>query len=137
MAKKNLYQAYYYNMNDIQKRFALFILGCVVVRTLIAMIVRVTPTYLEYYGYVAIILAMSFIYLFVTNGRKTGPEVFGGTIWWNGMRSIHGILLLVFAYLALMGNVNSWKILLLDVFIGLLAFLNYHYTAGNFPKLLE
>ena len=44
-------------------------------------------------------------------------------------------LYLLFGMLAIRKDKNSWVILLFDVIIGLLAFLHFHYTEGNFGKL--
>ena len=86
-------------------------------------------------GSVAIIPAIGFFYIYFTNSRQTGDEVFGDKIWWNDLRPIHGTLYLLFALFALNSNPNSWLILLLDVIIGLSAFLYFHYNEGNMSKL--
>ena len=52
------------------------------------------------------------------------------------MRPVHAILYLTFAYLAFKKSKESYKPLLLDVILGLLSFLHYHYYAGNFKKLI-
>ena len=66
---------------------------------------------------------------------NNGDEVFGNKIWWNLLRPIHGILYLLFAYNALNKNNNSWIYLMIDVIIGLIRFLIYHYKCNNFSKL--
>ena len=58
--------------------------------------------------------------------RKTGAEVFGNKIWWNNLRPIHATLYLLFSYLAINKNNNSWYVLLLDVIIGIIAFSIHH-----------
>jgi hypothetical protein len=68
--------------------------------------------------------------------RKTGTEVFGEKIWWNDIRPVHGLLYLLFAYLAINKNKNAWLILLFDVLFGLSMFLNNHYYKGNFKYLV-
>jgi hypothetical protein len=69
--------------------------------------------------------------------RKTGPEVFGDKIWWNKLRPVHSLLYFLFAYNAINGNRNAWKFLLLDVIIGLISFLSFHYFNGDFSKLFR
>lgn len=122
-------------MNDIQKRFLLFIFGCILVRTILVIIAKNNQEYLPIMGYTALIPAVGFLYIYATNSRRTGAEVFGESIWWNDLRPIHGLLYLLFSISALQKNPNSWLILLFDVIIGLIAFLHFHYEEGNFSKL--
>ena len=89
-----------------------------------------------YMGYLALLPAIGFIYLYLTGTRKTGPEVFGDKIWWNDLRPIHGLLYLLFAYNAINGNKNAWIYLLVDVIVGLTSFIWFHYYNGDFSKLV-
>lgn len=124
-------------MNNIQKRFLLFLIGCIGTRSLLVYLAKTTnKTYLMYMGYLALLPAFGFFYLFLTGSRKTGAEVFGDKIWWNDLRPIHGILYYLFAYNAINGNSNAWKYLLVDVMVGLSSFLAFHYSEGNFVYLL-
>jgi hypothetical protein len=115
-------------MNTIQKRFALFLIGCIGTRLLLVYIAKnVNMTLLKYMGYLLLLPAFGFFYIFFTNSRKTGPEVFGDKIWWNNLRPIHGLLYLLFSYNAITGNKNAWIYLLVDVLFGLIAFLAHHF----------
>ena len=115
-------------MNNIQKRFLLFLIGCIGTRSLFVYLAKNTnKTYLKYMGYLAILPAMGFFYLFLTGSRKTGDEVFGDKIWWNNLRPVHGLLYLLFSYNAIKGNKNAWIYLFIDVLLGLTSFLNYHF----------
>ena len=92
-------------MNNIQKRFILFLFGCIGTRSLLVYIAKTTnKTLLMYLGYLALIPAFGFFYLFLTGARKTGAEVFGDKIWWNNLRPIHALLYFTFAYLAINQN---------------------------------
>lgn len=123
-------------MNDIQKRFLLFLVGCIGARTLAAYTAKVAPAqYLPYLGYLALLPAMGFAFIWATGARKTGAEVFGARIWWNDLRPVHSVLYFLFAYWAIKGVRAAWLFLLADVCIGLGAFLGYHYVAGDFAKL--
>ncbi len=123
-------------MNNIQKRFLLFIFGCILTRLIMVFIVKNLKTkYLPIVGYIALIPAIGFLTIYFFNLRKTGLEVFGDKIWWNDIRIIHGILYLLFAYLAINKNIHSWKILLIDVIFGFIMFINHHYLVGNFKYL--
>ncbi len=123
-------------MNNIQKRFILFLFGCIGTRSLLVYIAKTTnKTYLMYMGYLALLPAIGFFYLYLTGSRETGLEVFGDKIWWNNLRPIHGILYFLFAYNAIIGNQTAWVYLLVDVLFGLTSFLIFHYNNGDFIKI--
>ena len=125
-------------MNHLQQRFLMFLFGCVGIRSLFVIIARYINTkYLKYFGYLVLVPAIGFIYIYLTGTRKTGAEVFGEKIWWNNLRPIHSILYFLFAYNAIIGNKHSWIYLLIDVLIGLISFLIHHYTNGDILKLLN
>jgi len=125
-------------MNNIQKRFVLFLVGCIGIRTLFVIIAKNSPVkYLKYMGYIATLPVIGFAYIYLSGTRNTGPEVFGKKIWWNNLRPIHSLLYLLFAYNAITGNTQAWVYLLIDVLLGLFAFLSFHYINGNFSKLMK
>jgi len=125
-------------MNHLQQRFLMFLFGCVGIRSLFVIIARYINTkYLKYFGYLALVPAIGFIYIYLTGTRKTGAEVFGEKIWWNNLRPIHSILYFLFAYNAIIGNKQSWIYLLIDVLIGLISFLIHHYMNGDILHLLN
>jgi hypothetical protein len=114
-------------MDTLQKRILLFLIGCIGVRLLLVYIAKnIDIKLLKYMGYITLIPAIGFIYIYLTGSRKTGPEVFGSKIWWNNLRPIHAILYLLFSYNAIIGNRNAWIYLLIDVLLGLISFLVYH-----------
>ena len=124
-------------MNILQKRFLAFLLLCIPSRIIIALIAKYTsPKYLSYLGYLAILPAIGFAYIFIFGKRKRGGETFGQKIWWNHMRPIHSFMFALFAYLAINKNKNSHLVLFADAFIGLVSFLYYHYSVGSFGKLV-
>ncbi len=124
------------NMNTIQKRFLLFLFGCIGTRSLLVYLAKnANKTYLQYMGYLSLLPAIGFFYLFFTGSRKTGAEVFGDKIWWTNLRPVHGLMYLLFSYNAINGNPNSWMYLLVDVIIGLISFLSFHYYNNDFTKL--
>ena len=123
-------------MNDLQKRFLIFLIGCIGVRSLFVIIAKyINADYLKYLGYIALLPAIGFMYIYLTGSRKTGAEVFGEKIWWNDLRPIHSILYFLFAYNAIIGNKQSWIYLLVDVLFGLTSFSIHHYVNGDFDKL--
>ena len=123
-------------MNTIQKRFLLFLFGCIGTRVLFVFVAKkVNLKYLPYLGYLALLPAIGFAYIYITKSRETGVEVFGDKIWWNDLRPVHGLLYFLFAYNAINGNTFSWIYLLVDVIIGLLSFLIFHYINNDFKDL--
>ena len=124
-------------MNTVQQRFLLFLVGCIGTRSLFVVLAKIAnTTYLQYLGYLALLPAIGFFYIFLTGSRKTGAEVFGGKIWWNNLRPVHGLLYLLFAYNAITGNSFAWIYLLIDVLLGLTSFLVYHYMNNDFKELV-
>lgn len=122
----------------MQKRFALFLIGCIGTRSLFVYIAKnSTLPFLKYLGYLALLPAIGFLYIFLTGTRQTGPEVFGSKIWWNNLRPVHALLYLLFAYNAIIGNKDAWKFLFVDVIIGLTSFLVFHTRNGDLQLLLK
>lgn len=122
-------------MKDIHKRILMFLIGCIGTRSLLVYIAKtVDLQYLPYLGYLALLPAAGFMYIFVTGIRKTGLEVFGEKIWWNNLRPVHALLYTLFSYNAIHKNRESWKFLLADVIFGLVNFLWHHYSAGSFTS---
>lgn len=124
-------------MNNIQKRFLLFLIGCIGTRSLFVYIAKtIDIRYLPYLGYVSLIPAIGFMYLYLSGARQTGQEVFGDKIWWNHLRPIHAFLYFVFAANAIQRNRNAWIYLLIDVLFGLTSFLYFHWSRGNFKYIM-
>ena len=125
-------------MNHLQQRMLMFLIGCIGVRSLFVIIAKYVNTqYLKYMGYLALLPAIGFIYIYLTGSRKTGAETFGEKIWWNNLRPIHSMLYFLFAYNAINGNKQAWIYLLVDVLFGLISFLIHHYVNGDFFKLIN
>ena len=125
-------------MNNIKQRMLMFLIGCIGVRTIFVVIAKyINTNYLKYLGFVALLPAIGFMYIYLTGSRTTGLEVFGDKIWWNNLRPIHSILYFLFAYNAIIGNKESWIYLMVDVSFGLISFLIYHYLKGDFYYLKD
>ena len=123
-------------MNDLQKRFLLFLIGCIGTRLLFVYIAKnINLKYLPFLGYLALIPAIGFTYIYIFGARKTGAEVFGEKIWWNNLRPLHALMYFLFAGMAIMRNKLAWIVLLVDVLVGLFSFLIFHYKNGDFSKL--
>lgn len=123
-------------MNNIQKRFLLFIFGCILIRSLLVVCAKkINKKYLPYLGVITLIPALGFIIIYFGKLRNKGGETFGDKIWWNNLRPIHALLYLYFSYLAFNKNDNSYIPLLIDVIIGFFSFLVFHYKNNNFIHL--
>ena len=101
---------------------------CILVRFSFVLIAKyIKKDYLPYLGAIALVPALGFIVIYLGDYRKTGMEVGGGRIWWNALRPVHGCLYLLFALLALKKQRKAWIPLLIDVCLGLFAFLAHRY----------
>jgi len=110
-------------MNTLHKRILLFLIGCMGTRLLLVYIAKiVNTTWLRYMGYLALLPAIGFIYIYLFDARKTGGEVFGDKIWWNHLRPVHALFYMLFSYNAIKGNKNAWVYLLMDVYSDFLVF---------------
>lgn len=124
-------------MNNIQKRFLLFLFGCIPARLFLVYLSRTIPlNYLPILGYITLIIALGFTYIFVTGSRQTGQETFGDKIWWNYLRPVHALLYFMFSYNAINKIRSGWVYLLYDVLLGLFSFLAFHLYNGDFAKLI-
>jgi len=113
-------------MNNLHKRFALFLV-CISVRFSIAFLAKgANDGLLQAIGFLSLMPAIGFFYLFFSGKRKSGRETFGDKIWWNNLRPVHGTLWLLFSFYALRKNKNAWIFLLIDTLIGIFAFLVFH-----------
>lgn len=111
-----------------------FLIGCMGVRLLIAFLAKqANKKWLRIMGYIAILPAFGFIYLFLT-GVRNNVGAFGEKIWWINLRPIHALLYSLFAYFAITGNRNAWIYLLIDALVGLTGFLWVHSSNGDFSK---
>jgi len=124
-------------MNHLKKTFLLFLIGCIGVRSLFVIIAKyINKTYLKYLGYIALVPAIGFMYIYLT-GTRTGLGAFGEKIWLNNLRPIHSILYFLFAYNAIIGNKQSWFYLLIDVIVAFIGFFINHYVNGDLKKILN
>ena len=80
-------------------------------------------------GYLAIPIGLSFMYLYFVGNEKADSQLewLGDKkIWWNDLRPVHGFLYLLFAVYAIQQKDFAWMVLLVDVIIGLSAWLIHH-----------
>ncbi len=120
-------------LTNLEKRILYFLIGCIGVRLLFVYIAyNASLTLLKILGVFAIIIGLGFAIIYLFGLRKTGPETMGAKIWWNSLRPFHALTYITFGILALAGHSEvAWKILLLDVSVGLGAFIIHHSLASN------
>lgn len=102
-----------------------FIFGCLLSRIILVLIAKyINNKYLPYMSLFTLIIGVGFIYTSIIN-KKIG--FFGSKIWWNNYRLIHSFNYILFSLAAYYKNRNSWIILLVDVLLGGLFFINKYY----------
>lgn len=126
-------------MNNIQKRFLLFLGGCIPARIGLTLLAKYgNKTITTILGIITILIASGFLLIYFGNLRETGIETGGEKIWWNQLRPVHASIYYFFSYKILFGDrLNAWKLLFIDVIIGFLSFLYFHLSNNNFPKLFN
>ena len=71
-------------MNSIQKRFLLFLIGCIGTRSLFVIIAKqININYLSYLGYLSLIPAFGFIYILLDQEKRAlrySETKYGGII---------------------------------------------------------
>jgi len=124
-------------MNDLQKRFYLFLFGCIGTRTLFTILAAyASVSFLPILGYLALLFVFGWIYIMLIRKRNTGPEVFGGRIWWQKLRPLHMLLWAGFAYCAISRFPFAYRFLAIDTLFGIGAFLFHHDSNGDLPNML-
>lgn len=108
---------------NIIKHF-LFLFGCILSRLLITYIASIEK-YTKILGLLALIPSFGFMYIYVFGLRKIGSETFGELIWWNHLRPIHSINLLLFSIMTMFNYTreNAWIILFLDTLLGYMSWI--------------
>ena len=125
-------------MNNMQKRFLLFLCGCIVIRSIFVYIAKtINPDYLPYLAALALIPVIGWINIMFWHPRERGIETGHDIIWWSNLRWIHCLLYLMFAISAFYKKSYAWIFLLIDVIFGLSSFLIYHGLHGDFALLLQ
>lgn len=115
-------------LTNLQKRYLLFLIFCIGSRVAFVFLAKYLNLLgLKIMGIIAGLIGIGFLMVFFFKLRETGRETFGTKIWWDALRPFHALTYLTFAYLAIKGiQEHAWKVLLLDVLVGLGAFLIHH-----------
>lgn len=126
-------------MSTMQRRFLLFLIGCIGIRSLFVYMAATLPlNWLKVMAIPAMLIALGFTIIFIGGFRKTGIETGGDKIWWNSLRPVHAIIYALFAYFAWTGKRDiAWKLLLADVIIGLTSFIYFHAKQGHITAIFK
>ena len=109
-------------MNKLNKLFSL----CITIRIFLVLLVKYINTdYLPILGYMAFIISFGFFFIYFSGYRKKG--ILDQPVWWNNLRPIHSLLYLLFAICAINKYDKSYILLLIDVIVGIISFLTFHY----------
>ena len=118
----------------LQTRIVTFLIGCIGTRIGLAYAAKFSnKLWSKILSIVTGFMALGFATIYLFGLRKTGLETQGAPIWWNHLRPLHAIMYAIASWGLFVGKQElSWKVLLVDTLVGLMAFLNYHYNAGSF-----
>lgn len=92
---------------------------CIVMRSLLTWVAYRYPNFAQSYSLLALLPVLGWLYIYFVSGRDTGPEVFGGTIWWNELRIPHAMLWSLFVLYSQKGKSYAWAPLAVDTALGL------------------
>lgn len=119
-------------MRDIEKRFLLFLLGCMPARLSLVFVAFISSSrVLRLMAVPAAFVAAGMFVIFAGGFRKTGAETMGAPIWWDLLRPVHACLYALFSYSAWNGQrERAWRVLLADAVLALGSFATYHIAAS-------
>jgi hypothetical protein len=117
-------------METKTKRFLLFLIGCMGSRFLLTYLAKtVSQDYIKIILIITGLIGLSFVYIYFLGSDSADKQLeWAGDkiIWWNDLRIVHGLLYLLFTYLAYNNNKDAWTILLIDTLIGLISWTKHH-----------
>lgn len=110
------------------KRLLLFLVGCMGARFFLTYLAT-NKDNLKIISYLTLLIGIGFMYVYFIRSETadrqlewTGEKM----IWWDNLRPVHGFMYLLFTFMAYNKNEYSWIVLLIDTFVGLVAWLNHH-----------
>ena len=111
-------------MTSIVNRKRLFMFGCVPIRLFLIYIAKkASMIQLRLLSIPAFLISVGFIYQ-LKNGKQFG--YFGGPVWWH--RGIHALLWMIFAILAFRKIQSAYIVLVVDLIVGVISFINNYYN---------
>lgn len=119
----------------MDSRRILYFLGlCITSRTLITWLSYKYPQMVKPYTWLGLLPVIGWLYIYFVSGRDTGPEVFGGKIWWNELRIPHAMLWSLFVLYSQKDKSYAWVPLALDTVMGLAAWLNMVFSSSSYLR---
>tara|TARA_A100000164_G_scaffold375611_1_gene411000 strand:+ start:29 stop:403 length:375 start_codon:yes stop_codon:yes gene_type:complete len=123
-------------MNNIQKRFILFLFLCIPIRLYLSLLIKkINEKNKLFFILITLIIGLGFFIIYIGNLRKKGGETFNDNIWWNYLRPFHSFMYLYSSYLIYNNDKHSHLIIFYDTIIGIISFIIYHNNNNNFEKL--
>lgn len=115
--------------NTGAKRTVAFFGGCIGTRLLFAYAVqRLRAEHVRRFGVpLAVAAIVGWLYIMLVRPRDTGPETFGGHIWWQWLRPVHVLFYAAFVYLAFQKPEYAHVPLFLDVLLAFTAVVVYRF----------
>lgn len=118
-------------MFSVEKRFLLFLLVCIPVRIILALIpLYIDSDRLPYYGGILLILAIGLLFLYFNKLRLHAREG-GGQTWWSEYRLLHGGLFLTAAIYSFQKKRVASVPMAIDVGMGLVMFILHHWKSRS------
>lgn len=118
------------NSYMVSRRIMYFLGGCIGTRSLLTYVAKARPDFAQKLSLLSLAPVAGWLYIYFVSGRDTGPEVFGGTIWWNELRIPHAMLWSLFSLYAWKGKSYAWIPLAIDTILGLCAWIIYSISVG-------
>lgn len=108
-------------MDSTQRRYLFTV--CICIRLLIVYLVYKTPKkYLSLVGITSLLVSLGFLNSYLKY-KKGDRGLFDGEVWWNNLRLVHSITYLIFGILSLIKVQQHYRILLVDILIGMIGFI--------------
>ena len=104
--------------SELQRQF-LFIGVCIPFR-LLMIYAYINTKYKPLIKFIYLVMALLFIYKFINFSTKERGG-FGNKVWWNNLRLVHGLMYTAFIL------TEDTRLLLLNVILGVLGFLNNYF----------
>ena len=110
----------------MNKIIYIFLFACFTSRIAISIFAKIiNVNYLPIMAIFTSIISLSFLRGFILNSPKTG--FFGSKAWWQNYRILHSFNFGLFSLLAFYKNPNSWIVLFIDAWLGLIFFINKYF----------
>lgn len=124
-------------LSVVQQRFLLFTI-CILVRGLMIYFANKDINYRKVIAGFLVIAVLGMLKIIIT-GDKREKGIAGQEIWWGYLRPVHVILWTTFIAMTFMPKYtkHASTVLLLDLFIGVIAWIIQQQKLGNFSKVFD